>query len=276
MIGFYLRTGVVGAGGRMGGWLLHYLCSLGHEVVPVDVRNGQLGFVEGLDLVVVSVPISVTPTIIHTIAPLMRKGSVLVEIASLKAGSHRALVDAARFGVTPLCIHPMFGPSLDSLTGRVIVVIPVTDIKEEQILAQQLFPGTVTIVIDAEHHDRYMGAVLSLPYAMNLALARVLGGYDLTLLSQMAGSTFALQYILTQSVAGEDSSLIRDLLNENASLESLMHTFNDSLGEVLKASGDQEKFAALHREIVETLSRDPSYSKADQSRRRAHKALMGV
>ena len=269
-----MRMGIVGAGGRMGGWLLRYLCSLGHEAVPVEVRNGQLGFVGGLDLIVVSVPISVTPTIIRTIAPLMRKGSVLVEIASLKAESHRALVDAARFGVTPLCIHPMFGPSPDSLTGRVIVVIPVTDIKEEQRLAQQLFPGTVTIVIDAWHHDHCMGAVLSLPYAINLALARVLGGYDLTLLSQMAGSTFALQYTLTQSVAGEDSSLIRDLLNENASLKSLMHTFTDSLGEVLKASGDREKFAALHREIVETLSRDPSYSKADQSRRRAHNALM--
>jgi len=269
-----LRTGVVGAGGRMGGWLLRHLRSLGHEAVPVDVKNGLLGFVRGLDLVVVSVPISVTPTIIHSIAPLMRRGAVLVEIASLKAGSHPALVEAAHFGVTPLCIHPMFGPSPDSLIERVIAVIPVTDTEEEQRLAQQLFPGTVTIAIDAEQHDRCMATILSLPYAMNLALARVLGWENLALLSQMAGSTFALQYTLAQSVAGEDPSLIKDLLNENTSLEPLIQVFIGSLEEVLEASGDRDKFAALHREIVETLSRDPSYSKADRSRRRAHSALM--
>jgi prephenate dehydrogenase len=276
MMGFYLRTGVIGAGGRMGSWLLRYLRSLGHEAVPVDTRNGQLGFVGGLDLVIVSVPISVTPMIVRTIAPLMRRKAVLVEIASLKAGSHPALAEVAHFGVTPLCIHPMFGPSPDTLIGRVIAVIPVTDTEEEQRLAQRLFPGTVTIAIDTEQHDHCMATVLSLPYAMNLALARVLGWEDLALLSQMAGSTFTLQYTLAQSVAGEDPSLIKDLLNENTSLKPLIKAFTSSLVEVLKASGDQEKFAALHREILDTLSRDPSYSKADQSRRRAYNALMGV
>ncbi len=271
-----MRAGVVGAGGGMGGWLLCHLRGLGYAVEPVDTRIGSLELVGELDLVVVSVPISATPAVARLIAPRMRRGSVLVEIASLKTGSHPALVEASRLGVTPLCIHPMFGPSTDSLRGRVVAVVPVADADGEQRLAQRLFPGADLVTLDAGRHDRCMAAVLSLPYALNLALARVLAGEDLELASRMAGSTFVLQYTLVQSVAGESPTLIRDLLSENAFLEPLLQTLTDSLEELLDASGDERRFATLHSEIVEALSSDPSYPGADARRQRAHHALMGA
>ena len=40
--------------------------------------------------------------------------------------------------------------------------------------------------------------------------------------------------------------LTRDLLNGNASLEPLLHTFTELLIEVVDASGDVERFAALY------------------------------
>ena len=118
-----------------------------------------------------------------------------------------------------------------------------------------------------------MAAVLSLPYAMNLALARVLGGEDLALVSRMAGPTFTLQYTLAQSVAGESPTLIRDLLSGNTSLEPLLRAFSDSIEEVMEASKDERGFTALHSEIVEALSRDPSYGEADARRQRAYRAV---
>ena len=56
---------------------------------PIDACPEELG---ALDLVVVSVPISATPTVIREVAPLMRRGAVLAEIASLKTESHAALL----------------------------------------------------------------------------------------------------------------------------------------------------------------------------------------
>jgi len=260
----------------MGGWLLRHLRGIGYEVEAVDTRDGSLELVGAIDLAVVSVPISATPSVVRVIAPRMRRGAVLAEIASLKSGSHPALVEAARLGVAPLCVHPMFGPSTGSPSGRVVAVVPVADAEGEQRLAGQLFPGADLVAIDAGRHDRCMAAVLSLPYALNLALARVLTGEDLALASRMAGSTFAIQYTLAQSVAGESPALIRDLLRENASLEPLLQTLTASLEELLEASGDERRFATLHAEVVEALSHDPSYPGADARRQRAHRALTGA
>jgi prephenate dehydrogenase len=265
-----MRAGVVGASGGMGGWLTCHLRGLGHTVTAIDTRTGPLEL-DKFDLVVVSVPISSTPEVIRAVAPLMRRGAILAEIASLKAGSHRALAETTRLGVKPLCVHPMFGPSVGSLRGRVVAVVPVVDEEGEQELAERLFPGADLVTLDAGRHDRCMAAVLSLPYAVNLAFAKTLSGEDLALATRMAGSTFALQYTLAQSVADESPTLARDLLG-NESLGTLLHAFTESLGEVVD-SAECGRFEALHSEIVEVLRRDPSFAGADARRQRAHRAL---
>jgi prephenate dehydrogenase len=265
-----MRAGVVGASGGMGRWLTRHLSGLGYGVTAIDTRTGSPDL-DGLDLVIVSVPISSTPEVIQTVAPIMRRGAVIAEIASLKAGSHRALTEMARLGVKPLCVHPMFGPSANSLRGRVIAVVPVADEESEHELAERLFSGADLVTLDAARHDRCMAAILSLPYAVNLAFAKALSDEDLALASRMAGSTFALQYTLAQSVAGESPTLARDLLG-NESLRPLLNAFTESLGEVVD-SMECGNFEALHSEIVEALRRDPSFEGADARRQRAHGAL---
>jgi len=271
-----MRAGVVGASGGIGVWLTSHLLDLGYCVVPIDTRATPPDSASGLDLVVVSVPIGSTPEAVRAIAPTMRRGAVLAEIASLKSRSHASLLEAAGLGVTPLCVHPMFGPSTRSLRGRVVAVVPVADAEGERGLAARLFPGADIVTLDAQRHDRCMAAVLSLPYAVNLALARALGGEDLALISRMMGPTFALQYTLAQSVSRESPTLTKDLLSENGFLEPLLRAFTDSLDELVEASGDAGRFATLREEIAEALSRDPSYPEADERRQRAHRAIAGA
>ncbi len=268
-----MKAAVVGAKGGMGGWLVRHLATLSHEVTAVDTRTDPLVQLHGFDLVVVSVPISTTPDVIRVVAPKMRRGTILAEVASLKEESHRALSIISNLGLTPLCLHPIFGPSTDSLSGRVVAVVPVVDAEEEAGLARSIFPGADVVTLSAARHDRCMAAVLSLPYAVNLALSRVLGGEDLKLASQMAGSTFAVQYTLAQSVAGESPTLTRDLLSCNASLVPLLRAFEDALGDVVWASCDDARFSSLHTEIIDVLSRDPSFAGANRRRQRAHMAV---
>jgi prephenate dehydrogenase len=258
-LGSGLRAGIVGAGGRMGGWLTCHLGGIDYEVEPVDTRH-EPGKLDALDLVVVSVSISATPAVIREVAPRMRRGAVLAEIASLKSGSQAAMLEASRLSVSPLCVHLMFCTSAASLRRRVVAVVQVAEPANEMEEARLLFSGADLVEMDAEYHDRCMTAVLSLPYAINLAFARVLGWEDLALAlaSRMAGPTFALQYLLAQSIAGESPALIRDLLNVNASLEPLLHTFTDSIEKLTRASSNEGVFTALHLEIMEALSRDPS------------------
>jgi chorismate mutase/prephenate dehydrogenase len=169
----------------------------------------------------------------------------------------------------------MFGPSVGSLRGRVVAVVPVEDEEKERQLVGQLFPGAELVTLSVERHDRCMAVVLSLPYAVNLALAKALGGEDLGLASRLAGSTFSLQYTLAQSVAGESTALSRDLIR-NGVLPQLLRAFSGSLTEIVESSGDDSKFDALHGEIVESLRRDASFSGADARRQSAHRALVGA
>ena len=275
-MGSGLRAGVVGAGGRMGGWLINHLRGIGYEVEPIDAKDVSMGLVAAFDLVVVSVPISATPTVVREVAPHMRRGAVLVEIASLKSGSYPALLEVSRLGVTPLCVHPMFGPSTGSLHDRFVAVVPVADPVGELRRARFLFPGAEFVTLDAGRHDRCMAVVLSLPYAMNLTFAQILAGEDLTFVSRIAGPTFALQYTLAQSVAGESPALIRDLLRENVSLEPLLRDFVGSMEELVAATADEGAFNALHAEVVKALSGDPSFSDADARRQRAYRAAVGA
>jgi prephenate dehydrogenase len=271
-----LRIWIVGADGGMGRWLTRHLVMLGYAVSSIDTRTDPLDQLSELDLVIVSVPISATPGVIHVIAPIMRCGAVLAEIASLKDGSHAALAEAARFSVNPLCIYPMFGPSTPSPKGHVVAVVPVEDTEGERGLAEEIFPGADFVTLIVTRHDRCMAVVLSLPYEVNLALARALGGEDLELVSRIAGPIFALEYTLAQSIAGENPTLTRDLLNCNVSLRPLSWSFEDSLSDVVWASRDGARFDGLHAKIVEALSQDPSFESADGRRQHANRAIAGA
>ena len=77
-------------------------------------------------------PKSTTPAVIQAVASHLKERAVLVEVARLKAESHVALVEAARLGVTPLYVHPMFGPFTRSLIGGAVAVVPVVDADEEE------------------------------------------------------------------------------------------------------------------------------------------------
>ena len=147
----------------MGQWLKHHLTGLGHTVSGYDERrDDNPSTLAEADLIIVSVPISVTAEVIRNTVKHMKKGACLMEIASLKTGIHEALLEAASHGFDVLCVHPLFGPSVDNLDGKTVAVIPVMDIECEKAIAARLFPGATLEVVDVCEHDRLMSVILSL------------------------------------------------------------------------------------------------------------------
>ena len=272
-----LEAAVIGARGKMGRWFTAHLNGLGYNVTAIDMRTGDAEGRRTLgetDLVLVSVPISETARVILEAAPHMRKGAVLAEISSVKSEPHEALKAAAGFGVTPLCIHPMFGPSADELIDKTVVVLPVADTNREWELARRLFPRARLTVSDPTTHDRCMAALLSLPYLMNLAFARVVEGMDVQLLRELAGPTYVVQMALSQGVVQEESSLVRELVLENRFSCDLIESFKGAIKELQRALEDHEGFKQLHRSLQESMGADPDYVKAELRRYRAFRAMV--
>lgn len=257
----------------MGRWLVHHLAGQGYTVHPVDLRleEGEMKLGTA-DLVVVSVPIRATPGVLYEASSHMKPGAVLAEIASLKEGVMEPLRASAEKGIVPLCVHPMFGPSTERLDNKTVALVPLVDPSREAELAETLFPGANLVVVDAEAHDEYMAAVLSLPYLINMAFAKALEGMNLEKLRRIGGTTYTLQYTLAQSVVSEKTRLVEPLLSQNRHLERVQKRFLEAMKQVVRSVKEGSNTEA-HADIRHILEADPSYFFADESRRRAYDAV---
>ncbi|MCD6530769.1 prephenate dehydrogenase/arogenate dehydrogenase family protein [Candidatus Bathyarchaeota archaeon] len=286
-----MRIAVIGGAGRMGRWLIQHFKRLGLEVSISDVRRDaaeRVARIYGVnlyktneeaalnsDVIVVSVPIKEVPAVIDRLKGSLKEGSVLIEISSLKRGIVEKLRELSRMKVRAVSIHPLFGPSVERLKDRKIVLVPVADRILEEEYARRFFKDAEFIVLDAEEHDRSMGIVLSLTYFMNLVFASTLRSEDLSFLRKVGGTTFTLQLIVSESIFTEDLSLVKALIFDNKFGLSYISRFAETSNLLVDwiKSGRSVDMEVLYRKVRSELRRDPGFDKAY---RKLYEALHAV
>jgi prephenate dehydrogenase len=267
-----MRVAIIGADGGMGKWLRRHLASLDFDVHGFYHESDDTAILSKADLVIISVPIGVTSKVIKSSLKHMRKGATLMEIASLKSNTYETMVEASTMGYNTLCVHPMFGPSTTDLLEKTVVLIPVMDVESEVKQTREIYPGASIEILGPDQHDKLMSVILSLPYLINLALARTLNDEDLIRLRKLSGTTFSLQYILTQSVTAENTSLISSLINDNRFLNDLAEKYVESLNDIMRLK-DYTNFAILHNEIKDIMRRDPIHDKSHEIRQISYDSI---
>ena len=201
---------IIGAGGAMGKWFSEYFVKKGFQVTGFDNTNPVLknikkaesliGAILNVDYVLLSTPTKKTPEIIRLIAKEMKRESYLIDITSQKAKTAIALGKIPA-KVSPICIHPMFGPGIKNLKNHNIILVPIKDGKKELDVAKNLFPDGSFVTIDSTEHDKKIAMILGLTHLINIAFANILGKDDKNSLTEkMAGTTFKVQKILAESI----------------------------------------------------------------------------
>jgi len=163
---------IIGGTGEMGQWFTRFSREHGFEVV-VWGSSGRIDVAERMgvefapdldravresDVVVVSVPIDITADVIAETAPKMKAGSLLMDLTSLKVKPIEAMMKYAPPDVEILGTHPMFGPSIPSLHGQIVIMTPVHGRCEKWFpVIRSLFEGNGAHieVIDAKEHDSF-------------------------------------------------------------------------------------------------------------------------
>lgn len=269
-----MLAAIIGAEGKMGIWLMDHLTKVGYSVAAFDVRKGDDSrILDEVDIVIISVPVSKTRKVIRDTVKFMRRGATIVEIASLKTGIYEELVKVAEQGIDVVSLHPMFGPSVKDLKEKTVAVISVVDKLKESEFAASLFPGANIVEVDPKQHDRLMTHILSMPYLVNMALGATMGEIDLELLKKLSGTSFALQYTLIQSVAGETTSLVHALLSENHYLEDTAEEFIKNMRKLLDSTGSKDDFREKHDQIRGKMREDPCHIEASELRQAAYNAV---
>jgi chorismate mutase/prephenate dehydrogenase len=265
-----LKTGhqkkilIVGGLGRMGLWQANFFASFGHRVILFDTRATiALPSVYPLatdlatealdsDVIVLATPLDVSAKVLDDLTAL-RPSGLIFDLCSLKSPLRKSIKHAAEQGLRITSVHPMFGPNVDTLSGRNIIICHVAS---EQATAEtfELYAGgTADLVsLTLEEHDLLMGYVLGVSHLINLVFARVISGGQLPFatLKKVASTTFNAQLQVTLPVVAENKELYYMIQAANEFTPQMLQSMSEALESYQQAiaSQDSARFSQMMEE----------------------------
>jgi len=267
---------IVGVNGKMGKWFANYFHKMGFRVKGFDTNNEiKEKFIEKanslvscilqIDYVLLCTPTKNTPEIIRLISKEMKRGSYLIEISSQKSKTSQTLLKTPS-KINPICIHPMFGPSIKNIAGRNVIIVPIKDAQKELTATKLLFPGANFVTIDAVEHDKKIAVILGLTHLINIAFANILAKDDqISLTEKMAGTTFKAQRIIAESILTESAELIETIVS-NPEVRRSGEEFWKDIGRLLTNSqeGKSEEIINYIKSSQEKISKNVDLEKSNK------------
>jgi len=208
-------------------------------------------------VVIVATPTKVTGTILRQITPELKRGTLVVEISSIKAPVLSSIRSLRKAGIKVLSIHPMYGPGVRTLKGRSVLAVTVPKHPEvTKILSIFQNDGARIVYCTPEKQDSLASIVLALPHLMNVGFIETLRSLrvDLDEVNSVAGTTFKLQLLLAEEIYNEDYeneiSILRD------SKMAVLKIFNQHTSTLVKLAAAHPKYLTRllksGRRLVET------------------------
>ena len=252
------RATVIGGGGRMGRWMARFLDAVGMAVCVVDPAGSPDGFATAAwtddtaldaDLLVLAAPLKTTAALLHELAARKPRG-VVFDIGSLKSPLANGLEAARAAGLQVTSVHPMFGPTVNTLGGRHIILVDYGVPAATQ-AARELFSRTAATLLEMPlaDHDRLIGWVLGLSHALNIAFASALAGSGemAARLAAASSTTFDRQLAIARNVVAENPQLYFEIQQLNAHGAEALAAFESAIQKVLAAvrSNDEAAFVGI-------------------------------
>jgi len=267
---------IVGVNGKMGKWFANYFHKMGFKVKGFDTNNEiKEKFIEKanslvscilqIDYVLLCTPTKNTPEIIRLISKEMKRDSYLIEISSHKSKTSQTLLKTPS-KINPICIHPMFGPSIKNIAGRNVIIVPIKDAQKELTATKLLFPGANFVTIDAVEHDKKIAVILGLTHLINIAFANILAKDEkISLTEKMAGTTFKAQRIIAESILTESAELIETIVS-NPEVRKYGEEFWKDVGRLLTNSqeGKSEEIINYIKSSQEKISKNVDLEKSNK------------
>ncbi len=183
-----MKIAVIGGTKGLGEWIARFLKSKGFDVIVtgrdkltgeraskklgVDYTNNNSLAASEADVIIISVPIDVTSSTIKEIAHVLKKGSLLMDVTSVKEKPAEIMQKHAPEGVEIIPTHPLFGPRIRSLDGQVIVLTPLNKGKWYKKVYDFLEMENARIVVTTpEEHDKMMSIVQGLTHLAYIGIA---------------------------------------------------------------------------------------------------------
>ncbi len=248
-------VGVIGGEGKMGSWLRRFLESVGCPTLSADRHTSVTprDLANRCDVLILSVPIDAAAHLAREIGPLLHPSQLLTDVCSLKQDIVSTMQQSTRAQVVGM--HPLFGPSTDSIRGQNVILCPVEPSDGFDWLKRTLeTQGAVVTVTDPKTHDRTMAAVQALTHWMTITFAAVLKRQrDMEPIERFATPVFRLQLGLIARLLHQDPALYDMLIARNPESERMIEAFLSEGGEICRAFVHRQEGIALLKQLQSDL-----------------------
>lgn len=258
-----IKVLILGGTGEMGQWFTRFFKERGFEVTvwgkggKVEVaRKMEVPFASDLeitipqsDIVIVTVTINVTEETIAEIAPKMKAGSLLMDFTSIKVKPVEAMRKFAPLDVEILGTHPMFGPTIPTIRGQTVILVPVKGRSEKWFpVIRTLFEesGAHVEVTTAAEHDMLVSVVQGLTHFAYISIGMTIDrlDFDLKKSRKFVSPVYDIMLDFVGRILGQNPYLYALIQMENPGVFEVHNAFIKECKELsdLVRAHDEEGF----------------------------------
>ncbi len=218
--------------------------------------------VKQADIVIISVPISVTVDVINQVGPNIPKDTLLCDITSVKQEPVEAM---KQYSDQVLGMHPMYAPS-NPIKGQKIVMCPEKGKKWTEMEEFWIENGADLHFTDPKTHDKAMSLVQGLMHFSELVVADVirkseLSGEDM---ENFSSPVYRLITDLTARMLNQKPGLYGSIQKENPENNEIRTQFIDSAEDIRKIIEEEGEFADKFQELGEEFDLEGAQNRTDQ------------
>jgi prephenate dehydrogenase len=200
--------------------------------------------VKGADIVVITVPIRKTLDVISNVGPKLKRGSMIMDLTSVKKEPCAKMIDSVPEGVEVLGCHPVFGPMVGKFKGQNFVLCPVRGgrlFKRFKALLKK--EGAVVTICTPEEHDSAMGVVQGMTHFMLISAGIALKDldFDLEETKDFSSPVYQLALDLVGRILGQDPKLYGEIQLNNSETDRVREAYLTAAGRLNKIILDKDE-----------------------------------
>lgn len=229
-----------------------------------SVTLDQKEAVRDADLVMICSPVGTYETIIETIAPALKPGSIVTDVGSVKGAAVSSLGPHIPDGVHLVPAHPVAGtehsgpeagfPEL--FDGRWCIITPPAGTDQaatDKVCEFWRSAGSDIEIMDPDHHDQVMAMTSHLPHLIAYTIVGTATDLEKSLMNEVVKFSAGGFRDFTR-IAASDPTMWRDVfLNNREAVLEMLQRFNEDLTALQRAIrwGEGDKLFELFNKTRE-------------------------
>ena len=260
-----MKIGIIGGSDGLGKTLVYYFRD--EFDVTITARDHQKGrkvadelnvnyiesntqLAETSDMLIISVPINNTPSVIREVAPFMKKGSVMIDVTSIKEEPLKAMEEYLPPNVEYIPTHPIFGPRTTEVDNQIIALTPTKKGKWYPKVYNYLAGKNMRIIeTTAKHHDYMMSIVQVLTHFSFISTASAMEKLkvDINETEDYESPIYNLMIDMIARIVSQNPYLTYYIQTMNNNGPKIRKAFSDAVDELREAidDNDDEKFIEI-------------------------------